>query len=56
MLGNGMNGIYVVLTLGIFIGLIVGFGGGYGVREIISRRRRAEERARYGNIGTRLIA
>ena len=28
------------------VGILIGFGSGYGVREIISLRRRAEERAR----------
>ena len=47
-----MGGMFVVLTFGI----IIGFGGGYGVREIISRRRRTQERARHGNFGSRLSA
>ena len=29
-----------------FIGILLGFGGGYVTHEIISRKRRAEERAR----------
>ena len=28
------------------IGILIGFGGGYGVREFMSRRRRAQEKAR----------
>ena len=42
--GMSMDGVYVLLTFG--VGLVVGFGGGYGVREIISRRRRTLERSR----------
>jgi len=39
-----MDGVYVLV--GLVVGLVVGFGGGYGVREMMSRRRRADERAR----------
>jgi hypothetical protein len=31
----------------LLIGLFVGFGLGYGVREFLSRRRRAAERTQY---------
>jgi hypothetical protein len=34
--------------IGGIILLVVGFGLGYGLREIVSRRRRAAERRRYG--------
>ena len=30
----------------LIVGILIGFGSGYGVREIVSQRRRAEERAR----------
>ena len=35
-----------MVVIGTLAGLVVGFGGGYGVREILSQRRRARERAR----------
>jgi hypothetical protein len=34
--------------MGDIIFLVVGFGLGYGVREIVSRRRRAADRRRHG--------
>ena len=37
-----MNTALIALTL-----LAAGFGAGYGVRELMSRRRRARERERY---------
>lgn len=37
------NALVIICTLA---GLIVGFGGGYGVREFLSQRRRARERMR----------
>ena len=36
----------IMVLVGTLAGLVVGFGGGYGVREILSQRRRAQERAR----------
>ena len=36
----------IMVVIGMLAGLVVGFGGGYGVREIVSQRRRARERAR----------
>jgi hypothetical protein len=36
----------IMVVIGTLAGLVVGFGGGYGVREILSQRRRARERAR----------
>jgi hypothetical protein len=36
----------MLVAIGTLVGLVVGFGGGYGVREILSQRRRARERLR----------
>jgi hypothetical protein len=36
----------IMVVIGTLAGLVVGFGGGYGLREILSQRRRARERAR----------
>ena len=36
----------MLVVVGTLAGLLVGFGGGYGVREILSQRRRARERMR----------
>jgi len=41
-----MAGVFIVLALGIVLGAILGFGGGYYVREVISQRRRAREKER----------
>jgi hypothetical protein len=36
----------MLAVVGTLVGLVIGFGGGYGVREILSQRRRARERMR----------
>ena len=36
----------MLVVVGTVVGLVVGFGGGYGVREILPQRRRARERMR----------
>jgi hypothetical protein len=36
----------MLVVVGTVVGLVVGFGGGHGVREILSQRRRARERMR----------
>jgi len=41
-----MDGGIVLLIIAIIGVFAAGFGSGYGVREVISRHRRAEERAR----------
>ena len=44
-LGYGMAcGVFMVIAA---VFLFVGFAGGYGVRELVSHRRRAAERRRY---------
>ena len=41
-----MDGAFVLLILAIIVVFAAGFGAGYGVREYISRQRRALERER----------